>query len=587
MPRIRVLVLFGFVLSVSCVLIGTSVLALSIGGVVRQPMTLTSQDMANMAQVEAKLTEVTKDGRHQGVFVFRGIPLRTLLSMTDIRKEVLGYARLVDLAIVLHSRDGRVAVLSWGEVFYRNPAEILIALSSSPVVPHAVKECGECHGPDIYKPALDQLGRKILFPRLVVTTDFYTDRCLEDITHIEVVEPKRATTAIKEEYGTVSSASSGLEIRDGSTARAPIADTARYSRSSVMAKEVGSGRGYHGVKTYEGIPLREVIGKAAGEVGEIDKVALITGSDGYQSLFSFGEIFLSTLRDRIMLADIRNSSSLGQTHGHWLVAPDDNSSERLVKNVTSVEIISLKELPRVYVIGFGCGDTSLITLEAISHMGKVGAFVSAADFADRFSKYLGDKPVLFDPFTSWEPVYRKNHPGLSDEEVREETARLRAAEIKSVWDTLKAGKSVAVLEPGDPTIYGGWQNWLWPEFEGRTEIITGVSAFSAGNAMMGRNIVANDNSIVITTPWALLAHEETVKSVAAAGDVMAIFMGLKDVQTLVPMLAPYYPPHAPVTIAYKAGISHEKSLVHTRLDRLAAVAAKEGETFLGLIYIGR
>ena len=72
----------------------------------------------------------------------------------------------------------------------------------------------------------------------------------------------------------------------------------------------------------------------------------------------------------------------------------------MVKNVTKVEIISLKELPKIYVIGFGCGDTSLITLEAISDVGKAGAFISAADFSDRFSKYMGDKPVLFDPFTS-------------------------------------------------------------------------------------------------------------------------------------------------------------------------------------------
>ena len=44
---------------------------------------------------------------------------------------------------------------------------------------------------------------------------------------------------------------------------------------------------------------------------------------------------------------------------------------------------------------------------------------------------------------------------------------------------------------------------------------------------------------------------------------------------------------SPVTITYKAGISHEKRLLKTRLDQLLSTAAKEEEQFLGLIYIGR
>jgi precorrin-4 methylase len=555
--------------------------ALSIGGVVRQPLNLTTEDMASIGHVELKLTEITRDGRFGGVFLYRGVSLRALLQLATVQKEISGFSKSIDLAVVVHNRDGKIAVLSWGEIFYRNPGDVVIAVSATPVMPGVVKGCGECHGAEIYQPALDQLSRKIGFPKLIIANDFYTDRCLEDVTHIEVVELKRSQ-AKKQGEATVASKFSIIDAMGKST---EIIDLAGHRRVSVVMKEVGSGRGYHGVKRYEGVSLRDLLEKTHGREG-VDKAILVVSPDGYQSLVSYGEVFLSSTGERIIITDPGQGTGQKENAKFSLVLPDDNSADRMVKNIDRIEILSLKAVPRVYVIGFGCGDTSLITLEAISHMGKAGAFVGAKDFTERFAKYMGDKPVLFDPFTSWEPVYKKNHPDLSDEEIRKRTTELRATEIKSIWDTLKAGKSVAILEPGDPTIYGGWENWLLPEFAGQIEIVAGMSSFSAANAMIGKNVALNRNSMVLTTPWALQAHVETVKAMAQAGDTMAIFMGLKELKGLMPILEEYYPATAPVTIAYKAGISHEKRLVRTRLDQLLSTVAKEDEQFLGLIYVG-
>jgi precorrin-4 methylase len=435
----------------------------------------------------------------------------------------------------------------------------------------------------VYQPALDQLDRKILFPKLIISSDFYSDRSIADITHIEVVEPRRAPSAIAGKKDNPP----GFMIINSSGKSSTITSLAPYGRMSVLTKEVGSGRGYHGVKKYEGVSLRAILEKTEGSPWNIDKAVLINGADGYQSLISMGEIFLSSFGDRIIVADRANGVPIGDGKSLFVVMADDNSSERLVKDVIKMEVIPLKPKARLYIIGFGCGDTSLITLEAITHMGRAQAFVAASEFSDRFSKYMGDKPILFDPFTSWEPVYKKNHPELSDDEVKKQSEALRKAEIKSIWDMLKSGKSVAVLEPGDPTIYGGWQNWLIPEFLGQTEIIAGMSSFSAANAMIGENIASNTNSMVLSTPWALKAHEETIKTVAQTKDTLAIFMGLKDVESLMPILVKYFTPATPVTIAYKAGISHEKRLVKTRLDHLVETVNKEKEPFLGLIYIGR
>jgi precorrin-4 methylase len=556
-------------------------LALSIGGAVRQPLNLTSEDLFNVGQVEVRLSEVTRDNRFGGVFVFRGVPLRSLLQMATVQKEVEGFSKPIDLAIVVTDRDGKRAVLSWGEVFYGRPSDVIVALSATPIMPGSPKSCGECHPLSAYQPAMGQLSRKIGFPKLVVADDFYTDRCLEDIVHIEVVDLKG-----KPEWKADAKATSPtFTVKNSAGKSVEIADLAGYRPITVSLKQVGSGRGYHGIKKFEGAPLRDLLQKV--EAGDDpDRVFIFTSADGYRSLLSFGEIFIGTRGERIIISDNNRGPSDGAGKGFSLVVPDDFLADRMVKTIKTIEVINLKTIPKVFVIGVGCGDTSLITLEAISHMGKAGAFVGGQFITDRFSKYMGGKPVLFDPFTSWEPVYKKKHPGLSDEEVRKKTTELRAAEIKSIWDTLKAGKNVAVLEPGDPTIYGGWEKWLLPEFAGQIEVVTGINSFSASNAMIGKNIASNRKSIVLTTPWALRENEGTLKAVAETGDTMAIFMGLKEMKDYLPLLMKYYPAATVVTISYKAGISHEKRLVRTPLADLLSAVAKEGEEFLGLIYIG-
>jgi precorrin-4 methylase len=349
----------------------------------------------------------------------------------------------------------------------------------------------------------------------------------------------------------------------------------------VLIKEVGSGRGFHGLKRFQGVPVVEIL-KKLGVAPGIDSVALLTSTDGYQSLLSYGEIALSALGEQIVISEVA-----GNPKKFVLVVPHDTLADRMVKTVNKVEVISLNSKPRLYVIGVGCGDTSLVTLEAISRMGNVDAFISPKDLAERFAKYMGNKPILFDPFSSFEPELKKKNPSLNEGELKRRLEAQRTAEMKSLRDTLSSGKSVAVLDYGDPTMYGGWQRWLEPEFSGKLEVVPGISAFSAANAMMGYNLACNKDSMIITTPKASESNQGMLQSVATKGDPVAIYMGLQEMKTLVPLLKKHYPATTPVTIAYKAGYSRDGRLVKTTLDRVLADTEKEKEQQLGLIYIGR
>jgi precorrin-4 methylase len=555
-----------------------SATALTVGGTVRQPLNLSVDDLAKFESVAVRLNEVTSDNQFHGVFLYRGVPLRAILDLASVQKEETGFSKAIDLAVIVRNSEGKTTVLSWGEVFYRNPADLMIAFSATPVMPHHT--CSGCHQPSFYEPVMNQLKRKVGFPKLVVANDFFTDRSLEDVVHIEVVNLTQKSEKKKMEK----LFSPGFTVKGGNGKSLEISDLSGYRHFEASSKHVGDGRGYHGWKRFGGVSLRELLGKL--EVAQdMNTAILISSVDGYRSLISYGELFLAPNGERIMIADKVGGEPLQENGKFALVVPDDTSADRMVKAVARIEVVSPKTKPKVYVIGMGCGDTSLITLETISCLGKADVFVAPADIAERFSKYMGNKPVLFDPLLNAEPMFRKNNPNLSDAEIKDKLQKQRAADAKKISDTISQGKSIALLEYGDPTIYGAWQHWLEESFKGEIEIVPGISAFNAANAMIGKPMGCN-GSIVLTVPRGLTANEGMIKAVAANGDTIAVFIGLRELKTLVPLLQKYYPPATPVNVAYKAGYSDGTHLVKTTLNDVLAAVEKEKEHHLGMIYVG-
>lgn len=583
-------------LALAAVLLPASSQAVTVGGAVRQPLNLTAETLARLGTVEVRLADLTRDKRFNGVFVYRGVPLGTILEAARIEKDGPGFKKTTDLAIAVRTRDGRTTVLSWGEVFYRNPSNAILAIAATPVLPHKAQGCGECHAADFYQPVLDRYRRDIGFPKLVLANDFYSDRSLEDVVSIEVVDLRQGTA--KKEGAKPSAAR--FTISDGTGRDREFTKLSGYPRAAVEVRIVGDGHGFHGVQALEGVPLRALLRQAAKD-GSTDKAVLISSTDGYRVCLSIGEIFLSSLGERIIIAESAAKKPGEETH-FTLAIPDDLAADRMVKTVSRIEVIPLKPQPKLYVIGMGCGDPALLTLEAVSAMGKADCFIVSEGMAKQFAHYLAGKPVLFDPMLNYEPVFRKKHPGLSDAEVKTRLESQRVADMKKIRDSLDAGRSVALLDHGDPTIYGGWQHWIEPEVKGRFEVVTGVSAFNAANAMFanGRiytgvsayggaapdNLLCNKGNVIITAPNSLAENEPLLKSVAANGDTMAVFMGLGELDKLEPLLRRHYPETAPVAIAYNAGRTGESRIVRTSLRELRKTAQAEGERMMGMIYIG-
>jgi DMSO/TMAO reductase YedYZ molybdopterin-dependent catalytic subunit len=355
---------------------------LAITGLVRQPLNLTRQDLNGFDAIRVQLNEVMSDGSFQGVFHYSGVPLKSLLELANVEKEETAFRKKVDLAIRVHNKKGAQVALSWGEVFYRNPGGIIVATSASPIMPH--KDCKRCHSPEVYKPRLERFQRTIGFPKLVISSDTYADRSLEEITSIEVLDlrPKMPAKKLKKLYA------SEFTIVGAMKKAITIKDLGPYPRREITVKHLGEGKGYHGIDKFAGSPFKTILDKA-GIAPDLSTTFLVSAPDGYRSLFSYGEIFLNPAGDRMTLADRINGQPIKNGGKFVLVSPDDLMSDREVKAVQKIEVISLRRDPKIYVIGMGCGDTNLISLEAISYMAKADVFVCPQDIDEYHEKFLG------------------------------------------------------------------------------------------------------------------------------------------------------------------------------------------------------
>ncbi len=553
--------------------------SIGITGLVKQPLTLSAKDLKSMSFATVRLNEMSRDREFRGAFNYTGVPLKHLLEMASFNKEGSDFSKAIDLAIVVRNREGACAALSWGEVSYRNPGDVIIALEHRPVIPG--KACSGCHSKEEYEKWWAPLHREIKFPKLVIAGDFYTERCLEGVCSIEIVDPSPPASGKKQEKRPAPS----VTIDGAGVKPVTISSIPSSGQVETTVKQVGDGRGYHGMASYRGVPLASLLEKLKGAVDPA-AVFVLSAPDGYRSLLSAGELFYSARGNSVLLADTADGSPLTRDGKFHIVVPDDLGADRCVKSVERIEMVRLGGGARISIVGMGCGDSRLASLEAISCIMSADAVICSNDLRERYARYIGEKPVLFDPLMNLKPFIKKQNPSLTDTALEKKISENRRAAIESARKALAKGKHIAFLEYGDPTIYGSWSYWFRENFPSTPiTVVPGISAFNAGNAMIGKNVAAN-GSVVLTVPNGVRKNEEMVKAVAKNGDTIAIFVGLREFQSLVPILEKYFDKKTPVAIAYKAGYRYGSKLVRTTLGQAAGVIASESEQHLGLIYIG-
>jgi DMSO/TMAO reductase YedYZ molybdopterin-dependent catalytic subunit len=121
-------------------------------------------------------------------------------------------------------------------------------------------------------------------------------------------------------------------------------DLAKMPRASVKTTSGGMETIYEGVWLYEvlkkaGVPQgSELRGKA------LSSYVLAGAQDGYQVVFSLGELDPSFIDNEILLADTANGKPLFGAQGRFrLVVPKDKPGARSIRMLTKIEVVQVRK----------------------------------------------------------------------------------------------------------------------------------------------------------------------------------------------------------------------------------------------------
>ncbi|WP_372454225.1 precorrin-2 C(20)-methyltransferase [Streptomyces tardus] len=182
-------------------------------------------------------------------------------------------------------------------------------------------------------------------------------------------------------------------------------------------------------------------------------------------------------------------------------------------------------LGRLYGVGLGPGDPSLMTLRAVEviaaadvvayHSALHGRSIARSIAARHLTENHIEEPLVY-PVTTGTTDHPGGYRGAMEEFYAESAARLAAH--------LDEGRTVAVLAEGDPLFYGSYMH-MHKRLADRypTEVIPGVTSVSAAAARLGTPLAEGEE--VLTILPGTLPEEELAARLAATDAAVVMKLG--------------------------------------------------------------
>ncbi len=259
---------------------------------------------------------------------------------------------------------------------------------------------------------------------------------------------------------------------------------------------------------------------------------------------------------------------------------------------------------KFYVIGTGPAGPEHATLKAIDTIKKADLILCPESMEQRFAEYLHNKPILNNhPWKemfsykgkSWREIVQ-SEPELIKEFARHRIAK-RDSMVRQIQAKMQEGKTVALLNSGDPCLFGPC-HWFVEGFDpANVEIIPGLGAFSAAMAALKKSsIPAYDGRFVLqtapsflfdTSPAAPKQKESLIlKHIAQYPGTLAFYMALPGIESLVAKLKAHYPPDLPIAVVYHAGYPEKEKVVQANLQTILQETATIDENWMGMVIVG-
>ncbi len=242
---------------------------------------------------------------------------------------------------------------------------------------------------------------------------------------------------------------------------------------------------------------------------------------------------------------------------------------------------------KLYLVGMGPGDLGLLTFRAVKTIEMSDVIICSQSIREKFAQYIKGKEIV-DSY-EWAWLYYSTSPGnLTDREYQGylKNKKERVEIVAKVRKAVSEGKTVSILDYGDPLIYGSYV-WYIEELEDlEPVVIPGVSSFNAANAALKKSITKGGHSrSVILTCRDLPGARETIEKLSKHQATMVVFVP-PPLEELVEKLITYYHPDTPIAIVIDAGYTEKTRVIKATLATILDRAKDEGPVWSYLIYIG-
>ena len=255
-----------------------------------------------------------------------------------------------------------------------------------------------------------------------------------------------------------------------------------------------------------------------------------------------------------------------------------------------------REPGKLYVVGMGPAGPDLTAPRALEIVKRADVLLCSPRMPQRFAAFGGaidPSKIAFDP---WERVFGKEMDALKrkDPEAWAERRERHVKEIQGfLLETIRQGKTVAMLDGGDPCVYGPSLEYLLKGFdESLFEVIPGMGAVNAAAAALKRPLASEDSRFALLTSYESLfgpgpdAEEDLIRDLSRYKSTLVLYMSLRFMKDLVERLARHYPPDLPVAVVYFAGYPDRETVVRGTLKSIEQEVRKHDETWLGLVVVG-
>lgn len=236
----------------------------------------------------------------------------------------------------------------------------------------------------------------------------------------------------------------------------------------------------------------------------------------------------------------------------------------------------------LYLVSTGVGDPDNMTVRAHKIISKASIVFARKGASERMPELLAGKEIhdaghgMF-----WNNGNKGNRP-------KAEIAAQEDATRRIIRTGVAAGKTVVILDNGDPAIYGPHTGYLKEFSDLNPEVVPGISSFNAANAALKTGVTGGSSRAVILTAATQTPGEktgDTLARLAESRSTMVFFMD-RNLAEAVKQLKTHYAGTTPIAIVSEAGSAKKQAVLKATLDTVVERTGNGKLPFQHLIYVG-